>query len=321
MAGTESTDSERWLVLIHHFPRDPGSLRVKIWRRLQDLGALTLRKSMYVLPHTEQNLEDFQWVLRELLAAGAEAAILDAAFLAGTSDAELRALFDAAREQDYAALAGELRAARDAAGQTPPTPQQLTRFRKRLADIRAIDFFGASGREAVQFLADELEQQIHPSNAETGEIAMQATTAAELRHRVWVTRRNVHIDRIASAWLIRRWIDADARFKFVQGEGYRPSPGEVRFDMYEAEFTHEGDQCTFEVLAKRFAAGDRALGSIAEIVHDIDLKEHKYDREEEAGIRRMLAGIIASSDDDLRRIESGAVLFDSLYHAFDRQPK
>ena len=123
--------------------------------------------------------------------------------------------------------------------------------------------------------------------------------SAALRDRTWVTRQGVYVDRIASAWLIRRFIDPQARFKFVSGKGYRPQAGELRFDMFEAEFTHEGDKCTFEVLLERGALKDPALRAIAEIIHDIDLKDDKFGRTEVAGIRTLVEGISIATEDEL----------------------
>ena len=145
---------------------------------------------------------------------------------------------------------------------------------------------------------------------------MNADIAAELKNRVWVTRRGVRVDRIASAWLIRRWIDPDARFKFVDGRNYLPESGEVRFDMFDAEFTHQGDRCTLEVMAQRVAPDDAALRSIAEIVHDIDLKDQKFGRPETEGVASLLSGLVASLEDDGRRIERGSALFEDLYRHF-----
>ena len=119
-----------------------------------------------------------------------------------------------------------------------------------------------------------------------------------------MTRQGVQVDRIASAWLIRRFIDPGARFKFVPGTGYRPQPGELRFDMFEGEFTHRGDRCTFEVLLAHAGLDDPALGAIGEIIHDIDLKDGKYGREEAAGMRSLIAGIAASQH--RRRAAAGA---------------
>ena len=140
--------------------------------------------------------------------------------------------------------------------------------------------------------------------------------SAPLKDRTWVTRRGVQIDRIASAWLIRRFIDERARFKFVPSSGYRPEPGELRFDMFEGEFTHKGDRCTFEVLIDHGSLADPALKAIAEIIHDIDLKDDKYGREEVAGVRSLIAGIASSSTDDEQRLARGSALLDDLYSSF-----
>jgi hypothetical protein len=164
---------------------------------------------------------------------------------------------------------------------------EVVRLRRRLAALTGIDFFGAPGREIAEGLVSDLERQVHARPA----AVPRATRLDELRGRTWVTRKGVHIDRIASAWLIRRFVDADGRFKFVPARGYRPEPGELRFDMFEAEFTHEGDQCTFEVLVARLGLDDPALGPLAEIVHDIDLKDGKFGRPEVAGIEPLIAGL------------------------------
>jgi len=155
-----------------------------------------------------------------------------------------------------------------------------------------------------------------------------------LRGRTWVTRQGVHVDRIASAWLIRKFIDPDARFKFVMGKGYQPDEGELRFDMFQAEFTHEGDKCTFEVLLDRVARSDvaksdegknvggksdPALRAIAEIIHDIDLRDSKYARDEAVGIRTLIDGIALTTSDDLERLARGAEVFNNLYEVFSKK--
>ena len=141
----------------------------------------------------------------------------------------------------------------------------------------------------------------------------------DLKGKTWVTRQGVHIDRIACAWLIRRFIDADARFKFVSAKNYDGKPGEARFDMFKAEFTHEGDKCTFEVMLDRLGLKDAALRAIAEIVHDIDLKDGKYGREQAAGIAHVIAGVCMTQQDDMARIERSTTLFDDTYEYFRRK--
>jgi hypothetical protein len=143
--------------------------------------------------------------------------------------------------------------------------------------------------------------------------------AADLRGRTWVTRSGVQVDRIASAWLIRRFIDPEARFKFVPGHGDAAASGELRFDMSEADFTHEGDQCTFEVLLRRCGVREAGLRPIGQIVHDVDLKDSRYGRPEAVGIERLIAGIAMRHRDDDARLEHGAGVFDALYEYFKRK--
>jgi len=144
--------------------------------------------------------------------------------------------------------------------------------------------------------------------------------AEEHRSRTWVTRKGIHVDRMASAWLIRRFIDSDARFKFVAGTDYEPERGEIRFDMFEAEFTHEGDRCTFEVLVERFSLDDPGLRALAEIVHDIDLKDAKFGRQDALGLERLVAGIAMAHKEDPARLERAAAVLDDLYEYFRRRP-
>jgi hypothetical protein len=137
--------------------------------------------------------------------------------------------------------------------------------------------------------------------------------------RTWVTREGVNVDRIASAWLIRRFIDKDARFKFVAVRGYRPRTGELRFDMFEAEYTHVGEDCTFQTLQRRFGLRDRGLRAIGEIVHDIDCKDDRFDRPETAGAAALIRGIVQSYEDDRKRLERGTAIFDDLFEFFRKQ--
>ncbi len=189
--------------------------------------------------------------------------------------------------------------------------KQLARLRQRATELAAIDFFGAPGREVVEGLLSGLEARMR--TVEGAEPAKASLDRAQHQGRTWVTRTGIKVDRMASAWLIRKFIDPEARFKFVPAKGYRPEEGELRFDMFEAEFTHEGELCTFEVLVQRFGLADPALRAIAEIVHDIDVKDAKYGREEAAGIGQLVAGIAAAHPDDEARLARGAALFDDLY--------
>jgi hypothetical protein len=314
-----------WLLLIHQLPAKPAYLRVKIWRRLQGIGAIAVKNAVHVLPMNEETQEDFEWLLREIREGGGEAFVCEARLIDGLSDQEIRTLFDQARDADYAQVAKDARAlVKSMRPNTKPDAladqrAQVARLRKRLADIVAIDFFGAIGRETAEGVIRNLEARLNEDADVRGKDTAQSAAKPTLRNRTWVTREGVFADRIASAWLIRRFIDPDARFKFVAGKGYRPHEGELRFDMFEAEFTHEGDKCTFEVLLERAGLKEPALRAIAEIVHDIDLKDGKFGRTEVAGIRTLIEGIGAATNDDTQRIARGTEVFNNLYEYFRKK--
>jgi hypothetical protein len=315
---TEPVREPRWLLLIHQIPPKPSYFRVKIWRRLQAIGAVAIKNSVYVAPKTDEAQEDFEWLLREIIKGGGDASICEARFIEGLEDEQVEALFTAAREADYRQIVDEARALaeRSVSGEgRSQTEPDVTRLRRRLAAVSAIDFFGAPGREIAEGLVGDLERQTLAGRA----AEPRATRREELRGRIWVTRKGVHIDRIASAWLVRRFVDPAAPFKFVPARGYHPEATEVRFDMFEAEFTHEGDCCTFEVLVARLGLDDPGLRPIAEIVHDVDLKDSKFGRPEATGIERLIAGLALAHRDDSERLVRGAAIFDDLYEYFRRK--
>ena len=310
-----------WLLLIHQLPAKPAYARVKVWRRVQALGAVLVKNAVYALPSNEETQEDFAWLTREIVELGGEALVCEAELVEGLGDTELRQMFVAARNEDYARLAEEARAlaarlqSGPANGELADIANQVGRLRKQLSEVAAIDFFEADGREAAEQPIAHLESQLQQgSEAMTPEPGKPA--ASSLDSKIWVTREHVQIDRIASAWLVRRFIDQAARFKFVPGRSYAPRAGEVRFDMFEGEYTHEGDRCTFEVLLLRAGLDDPALSAIGEIIHDIDLKDGKYGREETAGIRTVMSGIAAAHRDDEQRLARGAAVLDDLYEYF-----
>lgn len=317
MSTNEALEGVRWLLLIHQLPAKPAYARVKIWRRLKGLGAVTVKNSVYALPANAETQEDFAWLTKEIAELGGEAFVCEARLVDGLDDGEVQALFDAARDEDYAEIAAAARdlGSKRSDGTDAEFATQVARLRKQLDEIVAIDFFGADGREPAEGLVSGLEAGLHEEdNGVTGTETKAASDP--LKGRTWVTRQGVQVDRIASAWLIRRFIDEAARFKFVPGTGYAAQPGELRFDMFEGEFTHRGDRCTFEVLLAEAKLDDPALAAIGEIIHDIDLKDSKYGREEAAGVRSLIAGIASSHVDDTQRLERGAVLLDDLYSAF-----
>jgi len=315
----------RWLLLIHQLPPSPAYLRVKTARQLQKIGAVAVKNSVYVLPNTEGANESFTWLSKEIAGAGGEATLCESNLVGGTSNEAIEALFHAARGKDYRELEDEIRSALKALGKArriddarrAAAESALSRFRRLVTEITELDFFGAPGREATASLLATFEGRLREPASEA-----PATKEVEIRPvkgAVWVTRKGVHVDRIASAWLIKRFIDKEATLKFVPPKGYLPLDGELRFDMFEAEYTHEGDRCTFEVLAQRFHVPDAAVAVIGEVVHDIDVRDGKFGRPETPGIERLVNGIALTQPDDETRIALGAQLFDALYEAWRRK--
>jgi hypothetical protein len=305
-------------------PPNPPYFRVKIWRRLQAIGAVAVKASVYALPQTDAAREDFQWLLKEIIAGGGEAMICEAQLVDGLTDSDVAALFNTARAADYAGLAkdvedlkGATRASAEAlADREPEWRTQLKRLSKRFGQIAAIDFFDAPGRDAIQGAIAQIERQLKASPDED----VSPTPAQTFHSRTWVTRRGIEVDRIACAWLINGFIDPAATFKFVAPQGYVPLPGELRFDMFEAEFTHEGDLCSFEVFLKRLGLDDPGLRALGEIIHDIDLKDGKFGREETAGLAHMLEGLCRTTAEDTARIARASTLLDDLLAYLRTQP-
>jgi hypothetical protein len=279
----------QWLLLIHQLPPKPAYLRLKVARRLQRIGAVALKNTVYVLPENATTLEDMQWTVRDIRESGGEANLCQASFVDGLSDSELQRRFNEARDADYDPLLREAK----------KRGADLGAIRQRMAPVQAIDFFGASKGKALEALLDR-----KPASVRDGKL--------DLRGRTWVTRSGIHVDRMASAWLIKRFIDPDAQFRFVSSD-YKPKKNEVCFDMFDAQFTHEGDRCTYEVLLVRAGLTDAALRAIGEVVHDIDLRDEKFKRPETPGIAMLVNGIALAHRDDRERLDRAMDLFDQMY--------
>jgi hypothetical protein len=320
----KDSQSRRWLLLIHQIPPKPDYFRVKIWRRLQQVGAIAVKQSVYVLPQTDQSHEDFGWILKEITEGGGDASLAEVRFIEGLTDEQIIFMFQEARKADYEKLFDDIKRVSEQldknnskTGETvTKTRNQIGKLQKRLNEIISIDFFASSDRVGAENALSNLASKYTGPVEEADAI----NASKQFLGKVWVTRNNVFIDRIASAWLITRFIDEKAKFKFVDSNKYNPQKEEVRFDMVEAEFTHKGDRCTFEEIIQRFRMKDKALHQISEIVHDIDLKDRKFERPEADGMNVMFSGIAAAHRNDNDRIEIGAKLLDDLYTYFKGKP-
>jgi len=318
-----------WLLLIHQIPAKPSYLRAKIWRRLQQAGAVPLKQAVYALPQQEEHREILTWIAQEIVAGGGEAMLLEAQLLTGLDDDQVSELFRQTRRADYEKVLAEARQLRrnwqerqpGSAASTVEFRATLANLRKSLAAIIAIDFFPIPERNQAEIALAELENAFRQEGLAITTTAIITPELAELQGRTWVTRANVYVDRLASAWFIRRYLDPAAPFKFIKTSKYTPGPAEIRFDLPEAEFTHAGNRCTFEVLVARFAAGDPALARLAGLIHDIDLHDDAFGCPETEGVRALLDGIVATTTDDAARITSGGAIFDNLLAYFQSSKK
>lgn len=317
---TRSAASVRWLLLMVSLPPSPSRHRVRVWRKLRALGAVALKPSVYLLPATPATTEQFQWLSQEIQSCGGSATLVHVEGIESHPDAKLIAMFQAARRAAYAPVIaacrevlGRLDRGGRADGAAPePLEARLRRLRQELDRLAAIDYFEApEGREA-QRLWEACRRRLD-TRARPAERAAGAPRQATPRGARWVTRERPHVDRVASAWCIKRFIDPDATFGFVR-EGQIP-PGAIAFDMVGAPYGHEGEDCTLETLVRRFRLRDPRLRQIAEIVHDADLEDGKFGRLEAAGLELAVRSLLAVAKDDAEVLARGMDLFDGIYTA------
>jgi hypothetical protein len=304
----------RWLILVHRIPSRPLYLRAKMRQRLADVGAVAVKNSVYLLPYGAEALEDLQWIAQEIVAGGGEAHLFSGDFVDGVANEAAVAQFVEARNADYDAIAADAHAAMKAARSAAAVAELAAahaRLARRLDEVRAIDFFEADRRAAAEEALAAIETRLQKDRKEE---TRMVKANPELRGRTWVTRPGVKVDRMASAWFIRRFVDPKARFRFADPAAAKRE-GEVRFDVVGGDFTHEEDRCTFETLVGRIGLPDKGVRAIAEIVHDLDLKDAKFGRPEAAGVRMMLEGLMARTENDEERIERALVIFDDLHEA------
>jgi hypothetical protein len=280
-----------------------ASQRVDIWRKLRRYGAIALRSSGYVLPNSPANEERLQWLARQVRKYKGQATIVHAEAFDGVPSTELTRRFVEERSKEYGQLVKEFERATK---KNALSPARLARLRKRFQEIVDRDHFASPARDKVEALlvkADQHDKDVAPR---------AGRRRKEFVGRTWVTRYRPGIDRVASAWLIRRFIDGQAKFVFAADP--KEQRGAVPFDMFSEEgFGHRGDQCTFESLIKEFAIDDARLKAIAQAVHDADLDDDRYGRVEARGLDRVLVGWAHQglSDDELLR--RGMELIEGLY--------
>lgn len=320
--------NQEWILLVHQLPPKPSNLRVRIWRKLQKLGSIAIKNSVYVLPSNEKTHEDFQWLKQEIESAGGDASVFKAGSVEGSTDDEIVAAFRAARDEEFASITAELdgltgaireqsRGKHLSAGRLSAHEAEMDRLHAELKRIDANDFFGAAKRAAAFSAYERCQKTIRSAQGPGGKAAVTVGKSgtlnpAKYQGQRWVTRRNLHIDRLASAWLIKQFIDKRPRFYFVaDGETV---DGAISFDMFGAEFSHRGEDSTFETMLKQFGLTEsKALREMAEIVHDIDLKDNKFNRLEAAGLNAIIQGLSKVLNDDRKLLQQTSIVFDGLY--------
>jgi len=308
-----------WLLLVHQLPPRPTNARVKTWRRLHALGAVALRNAVYVLPHTDSCREDFEWIKSEIVAMRGEATVFAADNIDTFSNDEVVAAFRRARQDDYAELqrqaealigAQTKRSARAPARR--PLARRVNQLQEKLREIDAIAFFPPENRDAAAAAVARVAR-LPDRGGDTPPASGERLDPARFQKRVWVTRPRPGIDRMSSAWLIRRFIDPKARFAFAETP---PAAGTgIPFDMYGVEFSHTTQGCTFETLAAHFGLDSPAIERIAHIVHDLDLKDARYQPPEAPAFAALVDGLRLMHADDLELLERGIEMFEALYRS------
>jgi hypothetical protein len=309
----------RWLTLLTTLPPTPTRHRVGVWRKLQRMGAVRLRGAGWILPENPETTELFQWLVQEIHSVRGEATLLRVDRIEPMTDMDIVELFHKARAVEYHAVVQGCRGIlRDLdryqtrhRGSIPRLRAKLDALKRELDRVQSIDYLkapaGERGRSVWETTAKRLraiETRPHaPSGGRRRTLPPRGST--------WVTRPRPHIDRIASAWLIKRFYDAEAKFEFADAADAARKG--VPFDVLGAEFGHHGDDCTFETLVKRFAIKDRRVKVIAEIVHEADLHDGKFTRNEAAGVDLAMNGLVEAIPDDHELIARGTALFEGVY--------
>lgn len=306
-----TADQTSWLLLLYSLPAHRNTQRVAVWRRFKKIGAFQLTTSTYLLPDQPAHYEQFQWLTKLIRDSGGEATLVRVREIEGMPNEKIVALFNEARDREYAAIGKALRSlARDRKGRTE-VGDQLNRLTRQFRELRSIDFFRSQRGQ-------EIEMQLEKFGRTS--VAKAATTKVrpqDYRGRTWLTRPRPEIDRAGSAWLIRKLIDPKARFAFANKVPARSDA--VSFDMLDAQFTHVGDDCTFETLSKRFGIRDKTIRKIGEMIHDADLDDEKFQRTEGIGLDRILKGWAKAGLSDEEILRRGFECFDALYSFLQRR--
>jgi hypothetical protein len=294
-----------WLLLLVRLPATHSAERVAIWRKLKKSGAIQVQTSTYILPDDPPRYETFQWLTQHIRDTGGDATLVRVKEIEGLSNERLIELFNAARTKEYISLREMLRPLMASSTRTSNSDVRLDRIRKQFREIRETDFFDSPKAKDLETILRKLEETQPRSKTQP------RLERRDFRDKVWLTRPRPEIDRVGSAWLISKFIDPKAKFVFGNKRG--PTQRVLTFDMLEGDFSHDGDDCTFETLIRRFGIQDRTVCKIAEMVHDADLDDDKFQRTECIGIDRVLKGWAKEGLSDQEILRRGFECFDALH--------
>lgn len=303
-----------WLVFSYSLPKSRSGPRVAVWRRLRRLGAISLAGGSHVLPAREESIEAFQWLAQEIRQAKGQALVMRVEQFEGLADQDLIQMFNLARAADYQGLDAAVAQIENQTGarrtvERGARKDAIAKLRKRQAEIARVDYFDCPEGIRLGGRIARIEQALLQTGTESPGIP--AATRTRYLGKTWVTRPHPHVDRLACAWLIRRFIDPRAVIRYST----RPPADAICFDMADAEFGHQGNLCTFETMIRAFGLEEPALGAMAEIIHSIDLQDGRYTRNETEGIDAVLRGWTQAGLEDSECEARGITLFEGLYNA------
>src|SRR5256886_14945022 len=302
-----------WLLLLYSLPTNRNTERVAVWRRFKKMGAVQIKTSTYLLPDEPAQYEQFQWLAQQIRDYGGDSTLVRAQEIEGLTREKVISLFNAARDKEYVDLKKALQnfiSRRRGKSDADFAAAELERLTKQFCDLRQIDFFDSARGHDVAMLLRRAEGPKHSAK-------LQTLDAKQYREKTWLTRPRPEIDRVGSAWLISKFIDPKAKFVFAPSA--QAVPDTIPFDMLDAEFSHHGNNCTFETLTKRFAISDKSVAKIGEMIHDADLDDARFQRVEAVGIDRVLKGWAKEGLPDEEILRRGFDCFDALYSFLQRR--
>src|SRR5437667_9093006 len=295
-----------WLLLLFSLPTNRNTERVAVWRRLKKMGAVQIKTSTYLLPDEPAQYEQFQWLAKQIRDYGGDSTLVRAQEIEGLTKDNVTSLFNAARDKEYSQLRKSLQSfiARRKKLDAELAAAELERLTRQFRELRQIDFFDSARGHDIAMLLRRAEG---PGRSRP----LEVLDAKQYRGKSWLTRPRPEIDRVGSAWLISKFIDPKAKFVFAPSA--QAVPDTIPFDMLDADFSPHRNNCTFETLTKRFSLADKAVSRIAEMIHDADLDDAKFQRVECMGIDRVLKGWAKQGLTDKEILRHGLECFDALY--------